>query len=77
MTLEKIKKNSQKNIKSILKSQQRFRSKKRNVFTEETNKITFSAHDDKTIQSIDSIETHDMEQAKTKHVKKTKLNDTK
>ena len=42
-----------KNNKLILKSQQRFRSKKYNVFTEEINKIAFSANDYKRIrQSI-------------------------
>ena len=45
------------NIKLILKSQQRFRSKKQNVFTEEVNKIALSDDADKRIQSIDSIET--------------------
>ena len=42
----------------ILKSQQRFRSEKYNVFTEEVNKIALIAHDDKRIQSIDSTETY-------------------
>ena len=41
-----------------LKSQERFRSKKRNVFTEQVNKITFSANNGKRIQSVDSIETY-------------------
>ena len=44
-----------KNNKLILKSHQSFRSEKRNVFTEEVNKI---ANHDKIIQSIDSIETY-------------------
>ena len=47
-----------KNNKLILKSQQRFRSKKYNVFTEEVNKTELSANNDKRIQSIDSIETY-------------------
>ena len=47
-----------KNNKLILKSQQRFRSKKHNVFTEEVNKITLIANDDTIIQSIDSTETY-------------------
>ena len=47
-----------KNNKLILKSQQRFRSQKHNVFTEEVNKITLSANDHKRIQSIDSVETY-------------------
>ena len=47
-----------KNNKLILKIQQRFRSERHNVFTEEVNKIALSANDDKRIQSIDSIETY-------------------
>ena len=38
IVLEKIIKNSLKNNRLILKSQQRFRSEKHNVFTEEVNK---------------------------------------
>ena len=38
----------------MLKSQQKFKSERPNVFTE-VNKITFSASDDKRIQSNDSI----------------------
>ena len=34
------------------------RSEKHNAFTEEISKIAFSSSDDKTIQSIDSIETY-------------------
>ena len=44
------------NNKLILKSQQRLKSKKQNVFTEEVNKVALSAKDDKKIQSIDKIE---------------------
>ena len=47
-----------KNNKLILKSQQRFRSKKNNIFTEGVNKTTLSTNNDKRIQSIDSIETY-------------------
>ena len=36
-----------KNNKLILKSQQRFKSKKHNVFTEAVNKIALSANNDK------------------------------
>ena len=36
-----------KNNKLILKAQQRFKSEKQNVFTEEVNKIALSANDDK------------------------------
>ena len=48
----------------ILKSQQRFKNKKHNVFTEEVNKIALSRNDHKRMQSIDSIETYAYEQAK-------------
>ena len=44
--------------KLILKPQQRFRSNKHNVFTEEVNKIALSANNDKRIQSANSIETY-------------------
>ena len=46
-----------KSKKLILKIQQRFRSEKHNVFTEEINKIALSSNDDKRMQSIDLIET--------------------
>ena len=36
-----------KNDKLILKTQQRFRGEKYNVFTEETNKIALGSNDDK------------------------------
>ena len=38
--------------------QQRSKSEKHNVFTEEINKIALSSNDDRRIQSIDSIETY-------------------
>ena len=41
----------------ILKSQQRFRGEKHNVFTEQVNNIALSPNDDKRIYSIDSVET--------------------
>ena len=47
-----------KNDKLISKSQQRLRSKKHNVFTEEFNKIALSANNDNKTQSIDSIKTY-------------------
>ena len=42
----------------ILRSQQRFKSKKHNVFTEKVNKIAMSANNAKRIQSINSIKTY-------------------
>ena len=47
-----------KNNKVILKKQQRLRSEKHNIFTEEINKNALSSNDDKRMQSIDSIETY-------------------
>ena len=47
-----------KKYKSILKIQQRFKSEKHNVFTEEINKIALSSNGNERIQSIDSIETN-------------------
>ena len=46
------------NKKLILKTQQRFKSERDNVFTEENNKFTLSSNDDKRMQLIDSIETY-------------------
>ena len=46
------------NNKSILKTQQRFKTERHNVFTEEINKIALSSNDDKRMQSIDSNETY-------------------
>ena len=42
----------------ILKSPQRFRSIKRNIFTEEVSKIALGDINDKIIQSINAIETY-------------------
>ena len=41
------------NNKSILKTQQRFKIGRHNVFAEEINKIALSSNDDERIQSID------------------------
>ena len=56
--LEKNYKEFIKNNRLILKSQQRFRMEKHNVFIEVVNKIVLSANDDKRIQSNNSIETY-------------------
>ena len=45
-----------KNNKLILKTQERFKSERHNVFTEKINKTALSSNDDKTMQSIHSIE---------------------
>ena len=44
--------------KLILKSRQRFKIERHNVFTEEINKIALSSNDDKRMPSIDLIETY-------------------
>ena len=46
-----------KNNKQILKTQQRFKSERHKVFTEEINKIDLSSNYDKRTQLTDSIET--------------------
>ena len=43
------------NIEIILKSQQRFKSEKNDVYTEEINKIALSSNDDKRLQTFDRI----------------------
>ena len=45
-----------KNNKLILKSHERFKSQKHDVFTGEVNNIALSGNNDKRIQSIDSTE---------------------
>ena len=47
-----------KNNKSISRTQQRFKSERHNVLTEEINKIALRSNDDQRMQSIDSIETY-------------------
>ena len=44
--------------KLILKTQQRFKSERHNVFTKEINKIALSSNDNKRMQSTDLIETY-------------------
>ena len=46
------------NDKIILKSQQRFKSDRHKVYTEEINKIALSSNDDKRLQTFDSIKTY-------------------
>ena len=62
--LQKYHKEFIKNNKLILKSEQRFKSKKDNVFPEEVNKIALSTNDYKRIQLIDLIETYAYETSK-------------
>ena len=56
--MDSVKQNHKKFItinKSMLKTQQRFKSERRNVFSEEINRIVLSSNDDKRMQSFDSI----------------------
>ena len=50
--------------KLLLKSQQRFKIERHNVFTEKIRKITLSSNDDKRMQSIYSVETYPYEMSK-------------
>ena len=45
------------NDKVIVRSQQRFRSDRHKVYTEEVNKIALSSNDDKRIQTFDKVTT--------------------
>ena len=47
-----------KNNKSKLKTQQRFKGERHNLFTKKINKIALSSNDDNRMQSIDLIETY-------------------
>ena len=60
--------------KAILKTQQRFKSERHNVFTEEINKVALSSNDDKIMQSIDLIEIYALGWAKILYTWKKKLN---
>ena len=46
------------NNKTVLKSQQRFKSERHDVYTEEINKIALSSNDDKRLQTFDKITTY-------------------
>ena len=44
--------------RTILKSQQRFKSNFHNIYTEQINKIALSSNDDKRLQTFDKIATY-------------------
>ena len=46
------------NNKTILKSQLRFKSDHRNVYTEEVSKISLNSNDDKRLQTFDRVTTY-------------------
>ena len=41
-----------------MKTQERFKSERHNIFTEEINKISLNSNDEKRMQSFDLIETY-------------------
>ena len=51
-------KNSVLDKKTILRSQQRFKSDLHTIYTEDVNKIAISSHDDKRLQTFDKIKTY-------------------
>ena len=55
-----LKEDKKEHIKNriILKTQQRFKKERHNIFTEKIIKIPLSSNDDKRLQSNDSIETY-------------------
>ena len=63
-----------KNKKIILKSKQRFRSEKHDIFSKQVNKILLRANDNQTIQSIDSTEMYAYRTSKDLICKEEKLN---
>ena len=54
----KINKDCSFNNKTILKSQQRFKSDYHNVYTEEINKIALNSNDDKRLRAFDKVATY-------------------
>ena len=71
---EKTIKKLLKDNKLLLKTQQRFKSERHSVFTEEINKVDSSLNDYKRIQSIDSVETFEFETGKNQGSEKKRLN---
>ena len=46
------------NAKAVIKSQQRFKSERHDLYTEEVNKIALSSNDDKRLQTFDKFTTY-------------------
>ena len=59
--------------KSILKTHQRFKNERHDVFTEAINKIALSSNDGKKMQSINSIETFAYRTSKDIVIKKEEI----
>ena len=58
----------------MLKSQQRFRSKKNNVFSEEVNKVALSFHNDKKCNQLIAKKLINCKPVKIQFAKTKKLN---
>ena len=65
-----------KNNKLILKTQQRFKIEKYDIFTEEINKIALSSNGEKRMESTDSIETYVYGTSKDLVSEKEEIKDT-
>ena len=61
------------NNKTILKSQQRFKSNHHNVYTGEVNKIALNSNNDKRLQTLDTVKTYPYETITFKKFKKEML----
>ena len=72
VTKESIK--NSKNNKLISKTEQRFRSEKHSVFTEEVNKTALSSNDDKKYNQLIKQKRMHTERVKIQYVRKNKLN---
>ena len=59
------------NNENILKSQQRFKSERHDVHTDEVNKIALSSNDDKRLQNLIDLHQILMEQVLVKYVKQS------
>ena len=59
------------NNEIILKSQQRFKSERHDVYTEEINTIALSSSDDKRLQTFDRITSHPYGTSAVKYVKQS------
>ena len=68
------------NNETVLKSQQRFKSGRHDVYTEEINKIALSSNDDKRLQTFDKIASYSYgpsagKVCKTELLSKVNIND--
>ena len=59
------------NNQIVLKSQQRLKSERHNVYTKEINKIALSSNDDKRLQTFDRITSYPYSTSAEKYVKQS------